>query len=808
MTQLRHDGGIVARLVRDVLFAALVTAALVTVSEALAAAAGRWLHWGLLFLPSSPDDYGGFVGAAVGAEAGLLALFFATVGVVASVAYARVPAEIRQLFVRERTSLVYVWNVATALLVGLVLLTMPLVAHRQPHGLTVLLFAVLTAFSVLSLAVLGTRLFNFFDLSTLSSPLRARFLRAARAASADGRSVPGEARQGAAHEEAAEVLRIYGQLTDLIETRDVTEGRAAERIAAELLHCWQLSSAIKPAIPTASKWFTLAPSHPNWLTLPHHQLSMSLATATSAPVTLAPDPLWVERIIADCLGRLLRALSTRGDWQRAVHVVEEAGDLTEYLTARLQVDEAHLLRRTVAAYTNSVLSGDRPDTGAAGTGAISEILRLAAADRGVLLYTRSWLGLVMTFAAAHDHQQLAAWFDKAVGTAQGPYRADAPRQLLEIYERLAHGIEFENRTEHQQVTPGWWIHHIAARTFIQILVDAIRGFIQEVRTELISPLASSAGGDASVTVTQILGCLELVHKLAYHLRSAEQAVTVIGTLRHEPTADDRWPETSLPADAPAALEEQLYRKLGQVAPLLDRDPHDSAKPDLFGQSYRQLFNAAFRALLDSHDDLARQLFPAAMGMADNARTRLLTDLASQGSRDQVLFGTEPLMDMMELSGYALLMSELNPPGIWPEVRSLWDTIFAGDTAPAIASHMSAVLGVHKGLAVLVAGGIGRSDRKLALARLMRERGIPSRAAMLGIQPAVPPENPLVAAFAPGAMGTPQADLEDLFIVEYLKNRPDMADLALPPGAERLQESLSRLRQQAQPAATGEEGETQ
>lgn len=98
MTQLRHDGGIVARLVRDVLFAALVTAALVTVSEALAAAARRWLHWGLLFLPSSPDDYGGFVGAAVGAEAGLLALFFATVGVVASVAYARVPAEIRQLF--------------------------------------------------------------------------------------------------------------------------------------------------------------------------------------------------------------------------------------------------------------------------------------------------------------------------------------------------------------------------------------------------------------------------------------------------------------------------------------------------------------------------------------------------------------------------------------------------------------------------------------------------------------------------------------------------------------------------------------
>ena len=170
-TQLRHDGGILAGLVRDVLFA--------TAGNGGARRGRRGdRHSGraqaaLGACSSSrptPDDYGALVGAAVGAEAALLALFFATVGVIASTAYARVPGEIRQLFVRERTSLIYVWNVAVALLVGLVVLTMPLVAHRWPHGLTVLLFAVLTAFSVLSLAVLGTRLFNFFDLSTLVAP--------------------------------------------------------------------------------------------------------------------------------------------------------------------------------------------------------------------------------------------------------------------------------------------------------------------------------------------------------------------------------------------------------------------------------------------------------------------------------------------------------------------------------------------------------------------------------------------------------------------------------------------------------------
>lgn len=108
---------------------------------------------------------------------------------------------------------------AVTLLVGVALLTIPLVAHRLPHGLTVLVFAILTVFSVLSLVILGTRLFNFVDLSALSFPLRHRFARAAASAAAAGRSVPPETQQQAARDRAAAVLRIYGQLTDLIEKR-------------------------------------------------------------------------------------------------------------------------------------------------------------------------------------------------------------------------------------------------------------------------------------------------------------------------------------------------------------------------------------------------------------------------------------------------------------------------------------------------------------------------------------------------------------------------------------------------------------
>ena len=96
-----------------------------------------------------------------------------------------------------------------------------------------------------------------------------------------------------------------------------------------------------------------------------------------------------------------------------------------------------------------------------------------------------------------------------------------------MFETIAYGIEFERRTEHQKVTPSWWVRHMAARTLLQILITAIREFFDQVRAELIDPLVIDTSPDAAVVTIQVLDCLELVHKLTFHLRTAEQAVAAL-----------------------------------------------------------------------------------------------------------------------------------------------------------------------------------------------------------------------------------------------------------------------------------------
>lgn len=793
--QIRQDGALFASLARRIAAALAGAVVLVAALEAIAAALTHVLHWGTLFEPVSASSYGGFVGAAVGAEAVFLALFFTTVGVIASTTYSRVPGEIRSLFVRERTSLIYVWNVAFALLVGIALLIMPVVTHHSPHGLTVAVFAVLTAFSVLSLVLLGTQLFNFFDLSTLSQSLPRRFHHGLQEASASEKAVPEEAQQQAAHERAARVLHIYGQLSDLIAGRDVAEAEAPERIALELLGCWAVASALKPTIPTESKWFSLTAAHPNWLTMDHTQLSMALATGAGVQPTFSPDPLWVESAIARSLGRLLPTLATPAEWPRAIQVADEANKLVFYLAVRLQLDEARLLLRTVGAFLEDVSSGDRMTSVADRPITPDEwdVSRMAAAERATLSYTQYWLGLIRPFEQI-DPERLATNFDEAVATPQLPYKAGAPRVLLDLFEDIATGIAFEQRNEHQRITPDWWVHHLAARTLLHTFVEAIRAFFEEVQAAVVGPLIADNESSAELITVRIFDALELAHKLGFHLRTAHRAVAALDSMRHDPSNDELWPDGSLPDDVPPRLEEQLYRKLAEVAPQLRSDPHDSTRPDLFGQGYKRLSAATFHATLEGQTDVARQLFPTFIAMADRARTRLIGDLAGHRVRDQAIFGTEPLVDMMELSGLALLMNEVDPAtGIWPDVRALWDQILSSPTGPALAEQLAAVLSVHANHFAITSGGIGRTDRKMALARLLAERGFGHHDRMWG-EPAGPePESPIVGVFAPWDLGGIHEDLADLFIVEYLARRQDMQDLQIPRRAEMLRESLDHQR---------------
>jgi hypothetical protein len=692
--------------IRDTILWSAMAALGLVLAEVIGSAAGHVhaLRLDRVAAPLAASKYTPFVATAVGAEAVFMALFFTTVGVIASTTYADVPGEIRRLFVEEQGSRLYIFSVIATLVFGVLLLLLdPL--GITPNTFTVVVFALLVIFSVVSLGRLGRRLFNFFDLSSLSEGLPARFMRASARAAVSGSRMPSTYKEQVAHGQGQAVLTTYRQLTALLTNRRGTEPRSPRWILAQLIQLWYAYGHCKSSIPTHSHWFGRRYEHRSWLTLDESRLSLALATSTGVGPETNPDPLWVEREMASRISELLDLLIAEETWEAAIEIVHGGcAGLIQALARNLQVAEAEVL---IAAVGDALRRGRSRAPSWPGALASAAKRRddfvLAAAERETLMLTAFLIGLVRALGDLGTPSALGQRFSNAVGTTSAPYDCGLPRELVEMLERVAVGIDLERRAEGRRVTPDWWVRHYASREMYRLIDSTVSSFVAKVDVSVITPLEADPPGDPDVTAVEIFAAMELANKLMAYFPAVYEALAAIQQLRHDAAADGSWPTATLNADVLPPLMRRLERRLAGVLPSLSSATRDSSRPDLFGQAYKVVCDATFEAIIAGRTADARVLFAAVFLVTDAARSRLADELSRERPEAQLIYGTEPVVELMELSGYALLMQECDGVGVWKDVRTAWDAI-TSTAVPALPEQLVTVLDARQQVFGLNPGG--------------------------------------------------------------------------------------------------------
>ncbi|HEV3268605.1 MAG TPA: hypothetical protein VGZ68_09415 [Acidimicrobiales bacterium] len=238
------------------------------------------------------------------------------------------------------------------------------------------------------------------------------------------------------------------------------------------------------------------------------------------------------------------------------------------------------------------------------------------------------------------------------------------------------------------------------------------------------------------------------------------------------------------------IEERMLTLLSTVFVPLDNEQHDPTRPDLFGQSFTVLFDAAFHALLNNRSHFVVALFPKLIVGTERARNRLIRDLADVEILQRVGFVTSPILGLMELSGYAILTSELFDNEVWHEVKSTWDQLLSPDYHPEFADQMIVALQFHESVIGSDTSGIERTRRRIEFDNLLRSRGIYQADTMYGEEGVSPSPSPILAAFAPYDVGGIEESM-DLFAVEYLAKRRGFDLSTLPRSARSLMERINR-----------------
>lgn len=182
-------------------------------------------------------------------------------------------------------------------------------------------------------------------------------------------------------------------------------------------------------------------------------------------------------------------------------------------------------------------------------------------------------------------------------------------------------------------------------------------------------------------------------------------------------------------------------------------------------------------------------------------------------RQQALFGTEPLVDVMALCGYARIFASIHGHGIWEQIRSYWDTLLGAAKDPhGIVRRLILSLELRENLFALTTGAVHRTQLRTRAEQAMAAAvtGVASfrliadddEADEDGGSPAGH-RDPAVAAFSSGPFA--HAEAEDLFVVEYLRYRPEAVGIQMPRGVTMLAERLDELSGQAGGATETPEG---
>ena len=734
----------------------------------------------------------------------LLGLYFTTIYVVVGNAYAQVPGDVRQLLAQEKIGNRYIRAVALLASTALLLLT----AHAlgQPPGVVPLLVVVgLAMFALLGFAQMALRVLDFFDVTTLLNHLTPEITRWIRAATPRGFAWRDPSFQAAYQKSAARSLQTYVHLIDVAIARKDLHGERLASLGSRSLILLQFYVAVKADIPLESLWFERISQRRDWLVSSSMEISTSLMCGTPLTPQTTPDLLWFEKRISKIVVRIMRHLLDENEFLAAANLASQVQKTLWLMGAHFAVEEGAELHRAVydlvlAKVQNEAITADdlrvlSPDRQR------DVALLLAIVDSLGLALINLQLGLIHQLPAQTE-ANFESVIEKIDWRRSGALHkialcGPAKRELESLQQQLAFEVAIEGHT----ITPSWYQTQTAARGMARTLGESYTRLADEWEISFVKRAQNLQNENQFIFAAQIVECgLEACDRFCAHLESVKTCFETMKQMRRD--TDDKWPETDWEALNARVLlmRRRLIEVFGQLATRLATIPAIADVPDFFGHSYMILAQECADALQED-EKLFATLFPNFFDAVWLAHDRVLHDYQNK-AHDSFLMvhSLEPLVDLMTISGLALIYSELDGKDFWQHVCKIWDS--ALETSQDVSTVLKLLN--HAGEQTIQPRISVRMNWERQLKEVLREHGLKERIfdpATRQMTPGIDHPSPLIRDMSSFGFGQLSHQADELFAASYLMKRPEASaiewNFLFEQMAQRLERSAKRSNQSPQ-----------
>jgi hypothetical protein len=718
--------------------------------------------------------YTAVLGTSIGVLGVFIALFSGAFTTSSDVLSARVALTARQLLLRDPQVSFIARLFSFTVMLSLVLL-FAAGAGARPTLLGMLLVMSLTGLAVLVAALLVRQGFYFLNPSRLALVPLHDMLRSALLATPTGFRFMDPNFQNSYRTWANSSLNEAQILwRSELQARPLQEDNLAS-IERTILRFINSYLKVKQKIPPSSHWHTREPKHKEWYLAPHTQVEMAAATDTPLQPDLEPNRFWVEDAVLSLLVSSVTASLAEGTGAGAISVMNDVSDVVENFGQEWETDYARKWITALGPVVFDLVGTEWQPT--------PDVLnqkddyRLALIDAVALLPVATLLG-VMNAARGTDIGSLLARIHRLKWRSDF-YDLRLPHKGRETAEDLQRRIGFELGTRDDPVTPPWYAGQLIIRALGQQLADDLQ-LLKDIPDEFYRPQADLAiEARQFVVAATILGrAIEFCHKFIANLDAVE---TFSRNLDEAKVLTDLpWAEFNLEElkETLEATRLRLLESFVSCIPGLYVAERPSNWPDLFGRAVHTAGDMCLEAAIGQREETLKKAFSAYLLGILGVFDRLRAQLSGHDPQWGMTWATDPLLDLFDISGYVILMSELHQnPALWKACRQAWEHYFSTIDPTQALQIFAAVTSFDEGLFLIRPRAIIRTTWKMRIERVLDD--VPQRYVerdVIGYQVADHP-SPLIRVFArEGRIGS-MFDGTNIFVELYLPNLPAAAGLS-------------------------------
>ena len=672
------------------LILAFVFAFLVYITDYAINDVSRYLIGRKVYMEPSPD-YVTYLVTISGVGGVFIGLYYTAISSIASSIYARVPNNIRDLLVKDSQGNAYISALSFITFLSLVLAASDLtdlIDLPQPI-LAVPIMLILAGYGLFSFVKLGQRAFNLFDPVILGNVLFSQIDTQVSRVTANSLRWNNPSFQSHAHRLASSMLTTLDTISDIAANEQHLQGKPFTELSARLLNFLIVYESKKKRIPTNSKWYQEVFKHIDWYRSDHSSVQVAHETGTAIQPKRVADNEWLENRTLPIVEKCLRINLTGRRHDLVLNLISE---LDFYLTEMVKTESTARALSILENFSSVIIEGllkyqDKEKI-------IEEVAIvdiLTTIPTRISLSHREYINGI-DIQKIKEKLEAIKWSNSA-----SIYRHGFPYHYLEKLEWLNEKLSFESKTESKIVSPVWYQMELLSQPIAKTYSMGAQGLIKrgiELYDSWKSKLSNT--GHPWLASAVLANEIEFWKKIDLQFCAWSQTWDNLNSVRK--TEGLKWEKFYYDDIKEQIVQRKshLIKSIAEQIPELYSCKRPENFPDYAGQFLHHSGETVFKAILDADEELLQSIFPLYFAGSLSQYTELQPDLEPSDWRlsNELLLASAPILDLLDLSGYAKLMSDFHRNElIWEIVSGVW-TRYLENNEEKNTIHILAALITH------------------------------------------------------------------------------------------------------------------